>query len=328
MLNRHLQQSKIDELSVLNKDDLLDSEKALLNMLDVYSVEIKESENTQKALLNILDDYNTEKINMENTQKAMLNILDDYREEKQKVDAINNDLLIANKELTQFAYVASHDLQEPLQTIANFVGMVREIYADKTDKESEQYFKFIIDATSRMQLLIKHLLDFSRVGRNLSLQMVDCNKIVKNVISELDNSIKEKKASVSFSGLPSVFGDPVELKQLFQNLISNAIKFHRKDVNPEVLISAEEKINEFVFAVKDNGIGIEEKYHERLFIIFQRLHSATEYPGTGIGLATCKKIVTLHNGKIWVESKLNEGSTFYFTIPKKTENEIKSKLPV
>ena len=229
----------------------------------------------------------------------------------------SEELSRSNQELEQFAYVASHDLQEPLRTIFNFVGLLDKKYSGKTDKETEQYFKFIVNATAKMQNLIKDLLDYSRVGRNIIFTTIDCNKIFKEVITDLDASIKESNAIVSSSILPSLKGDEMGLKRLFQNLLSNAIKFRKKNSVPQIVITAEEKNTEYLFSFKDNGIGIEERFIPKLFIIFQRLHTDTEYPGTGIGLATCKKIVTLHGGKIWIESKFGEGSTFYFTIPKK-----------
>jgi light-regulated signal transduction histidine kinase (bacteriophytochrome) len=299
------------------KNDLKDMEKALLNILDDYSEEKSKSLDIQNALLNILDDFSVEKENMENTQRAVLNILEDYSEEKGKVEIINNDLSTANKELEQFAYVASHDMQEPLRTISNFVMLLKEKYAGNTDEDIEQYIKFIMDATSRMQQLIKDLLDFSRIGRNTIFAFVDCNTIFNAVISDLALSIKESNAKITSANLPVVFGNEIELKQLLQNLITNAIKFQKKNVTPEITISAEEKDTEYFFSVKDNGIGIEEKYNDRIFIIFQRLHLTSDYPGTGIGLATCKKILSMHNGKIWIESKADKGSTFYFSIPKK-----------
>ena len=221
------------------------------------------------------------------------------------------------KELEQFVYVASHDLQEPLRTISNFVGLIEEEYAGKLDKGMDQYLRFIVTAARKMRNLIKDLLDFSRIGREITFAAVDCNEILNEVTAELGISIKESNTKITSSILPVLNGNEIELKQLFQNLISNAIKFLKKNVTPKIEITVEENVTEYLFAIKDNGIGIEELHQDRIFIIFQRLHTVAEYPGTGIGLATCKKIVARHNGKIWVESKLDEGSTFYFTISRK-----------
>lgn len=242
---------------------------------------------------------------------------------KNKTEELNKELeknisLLqnANKELEQFAYVSSHDLQEPLQTISNFVRLLEKKYSGKTEEDAKLYFKYILGATSKMQNLIRDLLDYSRIGKSITFTNIDCNKILKEVIADLEQSIKESKAKITSDLLPVLKGNEAELKNLFRNLIGNAIKFHRKGVPPEISISVENKEKEYLFAIRDNGIGIEKQYINKLFIIFQRLHNAEEYSGTGIGLAICKKIVTLHKGKIWAESKFGEGSSFYFTLPK------------
>ena len=167
-----------------------------------------------------------------------------------------------------------------------------------------------------MQLLIADLLNLSRIGNQGSFAIVDCNEVLKNVLKDLEASIQENKAKVKVDILPVVKGNEVELNLLFQNLISNAIKFKKLEVEPEIKITVSENNDEYIFKVIDNGIGIEPIYHEKIFTIFQRLHSMEVYDGSGIGLSICKKIVALHKGKIGVKSKLNEGSTFYFTIPK------------
>ena len=241
-----------------------------------------------------------------------------YRKKAEaEIQKKSEELTHVNKELEQFVYVASHDLQEPLRTISNFAGLFEEEYSGKLDKDANQYLKFIVTASSKMQNLIKDLLDFSRIGRKITFTAVDCNEILKEVTAELGIAIKESNTKITSSNLPILNGNEIELKQLFQNLISNAIKFLKKNVTPKIEITVEENVTEYLFAIKDNGIGIEELHQDRIFIIFQRLHTVAEYPGTGIGLATCKKIVARHNGKIWVESKLDEGSTFYFTISRK-----------
>lgn len=222
----------------------------------------------------------------------------------------------SNQELEQFAYVASHDLQEPLRTISNFVELLEKKYPKNGDDDSYRYFQFILKATSRMQNLIKDLLEISRVGRNVQFTQVDCNKVILDLMAEMEISIKENNAAIHFSDLPVLIASEIELKRVFQNLISNALKFKNKETAPSITIRAQENENEFIFMVEDNGIGIKAEHTNKIFNIFQRLHSHTEYPGTGIGLATCKKIVHLHNGRLWVESTFGVGTTFYFTISK------------
>ncbi|OFY85876.1 MAG: hypothetical protein A3F72_16120 [Bacteroidetes bacterium RIFCSPLOWO2_12_FULL_35_15] len=256
-------------------------------------------------------------------QKYNQSVIIDITEKKKAEDELKqrtNELTEINKDLEQFVYIASHDLQEPLRTISNFVGLLDETYSGKTDEDTKQYLQFILTATERMQNQIKGLLDFTRDRKNVPFVSVDLNKILKEVVTDLDISIKECNAKITYSPLPVLVGCEEELKQLFQNLISNALKFRKKNGTPEIEITVEEKDTEYLFAIKDNGIGIEEKHFDKLFIIFQRLNITDRYQGTGIGLAICKKIINLHNGKIWVKSKLNEGSVFYFTISKLLKN--------
>lgn len=259
-------------------------------------------------------------------EQKLIDAKETAEEAKNKAESLHKDLVSVgeqNKELTNFAYVASHDLQEPLRTISNFVTLINKNYASGFDKSVEQYFSFIIKATTKMQVLIKDLLDYSRIGRNTELLDVNCNEIVKEVIEEMQGSIKENDAEITVERLPVVKGNKTEFKQLFQNLISNGIKFHKKDVSPKIEVLSEEKKSEYVFKVKDNGIGIEEHDIPKLFNIFKRLHPETEFPGTGIGLANCKKIVLAYHGKIWIKSKLGVGTTFNFTLPKETINVLK-----
>ena len=249
--------------------------------------------------------------------KAAIYSKDEIGQLASSFNNMTEDLAQSNQELEQFVYLASHDLQEPLRTISNYVGLLEEKYAEKKDSETALYMKYVSGATVKMQHLIKDLLDFSRIGREIVFSTVDCNVVLNEVISQMEATIRESHAKITSPGLPVLRGNEMELKQLFQNLISNAIKFRKKNIAPELTISGKENHSEYLFSFKDNGIGIEEQYQDRIFVIFQRLHLAAEYPGTGIGLATCKKIVELHNGKIWIDSKPGEGSTFYFTIPKK-----------
>jgi PAS domain S-box-containing protein len=225
------------------------------------------------------------------------------------------ELARSNAELQQFAYIASHDLQEPLRMVTSYLQLFARRYQNQLDTNADEFIAYAVDGATRMQALINDLLAYSRVGtRNLPFEAVDCNLVVKQVIRNLQIAIAESQATVTYDSLPTVIGDETQLAQVFQNLISNAIKF-RGVALPRVHITASRQNREWCFSVQDNGIGIEPDYADRIFVIFQRLHSRTEYPGTGIGLAICKKIVERHGGRIWIESELGQGTTFHFTIP-------------
>ncbi|WP_455389284.1 sensor histidine kinase, partial [Petrachloros mirabilis] len=227
------------------------------------------------------------------------------------------ELARSNVELDQFAYVVSHDLQEPLRAIGGYLRLLQRRNKGRLDTDSEKYITRTVDAALRMQKLINDLLDYSRVhSRGTPFEPTDCNTILNRTLVHLSDAIEESGAVVAADPLPVIRGDDTQLTQLFKNLISNAIRFHGA-VPPRVHISAERKEQAWVFSVRDNGIGIDPKYAERIFIIFKRLHGRRKYPGTGIGLAICKKIVERHGGRIWVESELGKGATFYFTIPEK-----------
>lgn len=225
------------------------------------------------------------------------------------------ELARSNKDLEQFAYVASHDLQEPLRAVSGFVSLLHHRLKDMLDDKTKEYMDFTVDGVTRMQSLINGLLEYSRIDtRGKPPEKTDSGKVLEEALIGLKMSIKESGAKIIADKLPIVHIDPVQLSQLFQNLISNAIKFHG-DLLPEIHISASRLDKAWWFAVKDNGIGIEPQYTERIFLIFHRLHTRKKYTGTGIGLSLCKKIVERHGGKIWVESEPGQGSTFYFTIP-------------
>ena len=219
-----------------------------------------------------------------------------------------------NKELEQFAYVASHDLQEPLRTISAFVELLQQQYKGRLDENADKFLNYLLQASERMKVLIKDLLDYSRIGREKESTQVDCNLLVQEVMADLDKIIEDTSATVHTSTLPVLQAYPTELKLLFQNLISNSIKFRKADQKPAINIGSVRENGHWKFFVQDNGIGIESQFLERIFIIFQRLHTRTEYEGSGIGLAHCKKIVELHGGRIWAESTPGEGSRFFFTI--------------
>lgn len=286
------------------------------NSTDKIEAQLKFLEETQRAILNILEDTEDEKNLLANTQKAVMNILEDYSVEKANIEKMNIQLTSTNKEIEQFAYIASHDLQEPLKTLSNYVSLFLKKYKGVLDEDADRYLAVIGGATGRMQSLIRDLLDYSKTENDKNITAIDCNILLKDVLNDMAISITESKAEVYSEQLPVINGYLSGLKSLFQNLISNAIKFRKSDINPIINITAEAKDKEWLFAIKDNGIGIDKIYYNKLFLVFQRLHSKDEYAGTGIGLAQCRKIVELHGGRIWLESELENGSTFYFTLLK------------
>ena len=226
----------------------------------------------------------------------------------------NQELARSNAELEQFAYVASHDLQAPLATIASYAQLLEKRYKDQLDSQASKFIGNIVQGCTRMQTLIDDLLEYSRVGRSQKpFQLTDCNHAVQQVIANLQGAIHNAQAVITYSELPAVMGDFSQLVQLFQNLLGNAIKY-RHDAPPQVHITACKQEENWLFSVSDNGIGIAPQHQERIFQIFQRLHTQREYSGTGIGLAICQKIVERHGGCIWVESEPGQGSTFHFTL--------------
>jgi light-regulated signal transduction histidine kinase (bacteriophytochrome) len=228
----------------------------------------------------------------------------------------NEELQRSNQELEQFAYVVSHDLQQPLQSVTGFVKLLQLKYEATLDETAQDYLNRIHDTGSRMQRLIQNLLIYAQVSRQQQeFQNTDCNNVLKQVLENLQGVIEEHHVTLTHDSLPVVWGRETQLLQLFQNLISNGIKFVHPNVNPVVHISAVQQKKQWRIGIQDNGIGIKSDYLEQIFHIFQRVHATQHYPGTGIGLAVCKKIVEQHGGKIWVESQIDQGTTFYFTLP-------------
>jgi light-regulated signal transduction histidine kinase (bacteriophytochrome) len=241
-----------------------------------------------------------------------------FSERKRAEEALREkteELARSNRDLEQFAYVASHDLKEPLRMVTSYVQLLAKRYKDKLDSDADEFIGFAEDGAIRMWKLINDLLTYSRVGtRGKQLEPTDCEAVLNQSLSNLKVAMEENGAVVTHDPLPTIMADNPQLVQLFQNLIGNAIKFRGNEL-PIVHVSASRNGSAWIFSFCDNGIGIAPEYAERIFIIFQRLHGREEYPGTGIGLAICQRIVERHGGRIWIESEVGKGATFYFTLP-------------
>jgi light-regulated signal transduction histidine kinase (bacteriophytochrome) len=234
-----------------------------------------------------------------------------YEQTRRQAD----ELTRSNTELEQFAYVASHDLQEPLRMITGYTNLLAKRYGGKLDEDADEFMAFAVNGAKRMYVLINDLLSYSRVGTDAkALTRTNCEDTLAKTLAGLQLAIKESGAMITHDDLPTVMADETQMGQLFQNLLGNAIKYRSKNP-PEIHVGCKRDAGSWVFSVKDNGIGIDPKYSERIFVIFQRLHTRDEYSGTGIGLAICKKIVERHGGKIWIESALGQGTTCFFTLP-------------
>ncbi len=283
----------------------------LVNMYRKYVTVLLVSDNEPKSI-QIIEGMN-------NFMDIALSIIGEayVAEKKSIVEHQKKEQENLNKELEQFLYIATHDLQEPLRNITSYVQLMQKKYAGKLDENGNGYLAYIDTSTNLMRELVKGLMDYSIIGNEKIAEKTDCNELIQKVVDNMQAAIEEKEASIIINQLPTINIYPREMSLLFQNLISNALKFSRDQVPPEITISSKKGKHAWEFSVSDNGLGIDPKYFEKIFVIFQRLHPRTKFEGTGIGLAHCKKIVELHHGKIWVESKINEGTTFYFTIHEK-----------
>ncbi len=284
-------------------------------------------ENTLDALRKAHDELE-HRVQERTSDLALANqaLQQEVSERKRAEEAIQRyakELERSNQELQQFAYVASHDLQEPLRMVSSYLQLLERRYRDHLDQDAKEFIAFAVDGAKRMQSLINDLLAYSRVGtRGKEFELVHLDEILGQAQKNLKIAIQEQNASISSSdSLPCVKGDDTQLTQLFQNLIGNAIKFHG-DHAPQIQIHKQRHNGHWQISVSDNGIGIDSQYAERIFLIFQRLHNRDEYPGTGIGLAICKRIVERHGGRIWVESQVGDGSTFHFTLPVVEKDEL------
>jgi PAS domain S-box-containing protein len=259
---------------------------------------------------------NVYRVNHQKVIQCNIRDISERKQTEEKFARIMADLESSNKELEQFAYVASHDLQEPLRMVSSYTQLLAQRYEGQLDDTARKYIHYAVDGAIRMQTLINDLLAYSRVGtRSQPLAPTDSHSALGEAIRNLVVMIEENHAIVTNDDLPTVRADASQLVLVFQNLLANAIKFRREDL-PRVHVSAQDHGREWVFSVQDNGIGIAPQHAKRVFVIFQRLHTREEYPGTGIGLAVCQRIVERHGGKIWFESEPGKGATFFFTLPK------------
>lgn len=257
----------------------------------------------------------------ENIKGYMLSIRESTQLEK--TEELGKKLEDSYKEIEKFAYIASHDLQEPLRMVASYVQLLKKRYVSKLDAEAEEFIDFAVSGANRMKLLIDDLLLYSRINtKRMSPSEINCSKIVNDISNKIKQEWLELKPEIKYSGLPVLYGDAFQMQQLFYHLLTNAVKFNT-NTQQIVEISCRQQDGYWLFSVTDNGIGIDKQYYEKIFEAFQKLHNSKDYPGTGIGLAVCKKIVDLHGGKIWVESEKGKGAVFYFTIKnKKIKKEI------
>jgi light-regulated signal transduction histidine kinase (bacteriophytochrome) len=248
-------------------------------------------------------------------RRRILSDLDAAQAVNRRLDDQARDLERSNRDLEQFAYVASHDLQEPLRKVASFSQLLQRRYAGRLDERADQYIAFAVDGAQRMQQLINDLLRFSRVGRTQSFEKVDLGAVAAEAAAQLEAAREESGGEIVLGTLPTVLGDPGLLQALLVNLIGNGLKFHREGVAPVVRVDAQRDGDMWAITVSDNGIGIESDYGEKIFVIFQRLHGRDDYPGTGIGLALAKKIVEFHHGHIGLAAGDGQGTTIRFTLP-------------
>ena len=284
--------------------------------LNIHAVpEFRRGEKNPYQVYMTFEDITEHKQIDEKLRHARDNLEKQVKERTLELEKVVDELKRSNEELQSFAYITSHDLQEPLRTIASYAQLIKRRYKGQLDQDADDFIDFMVNGASRMKNMIQGLLDYSRVGtQGHEFKEFKSEDALNYAINNLQSAISENNAEITYDDLPTIFADKNQIASIFQNLIGNALKFQKEGLKPKIHVSANKKGNEYVFSVSDNGIGIEEQYTHRIFEVFKRLHAIDEYEGAGIGLAIVKRIIDRHGGRVWVESEFGEGSTFCFTI--------------
>ena len=322
LFHQHIKKVQETETKESVELKLLKNKDAEFSYVHFDTIDVKDKYGNLKEFRITITDITAQKKAENKLQKHNLNInkllnveINDLEKAEIKLEKLIEQYKSSNKELEQFAYVSSHDLKEPLRMITSFLQLLQKRYSAELDEDANDFINFAVDGAKRMNDMINDLLEYSRIGSSeRKFEYLESEKIVEIVQNNLKQLIEDHKAKITHDPLPLIYANKQMMIQLFQNLIGNGIKYHSKE-KPEIHISADTLDDEYVFSVEDNGIGIDNKHLDRIFTIFQRLHSREEYEGTGIGLAISKRILYKHHGKIWVESELGKGTTFYFSLP-------------
>lgn len=316
---KELGETQLATLNILEdfdqeKSRLKEFQQATMNILADFDEEKSRLKQFQQATMNILEDMYEERAKLDMTERALINILEDVEIERNQTEQSKTLLESVNKELEAFSYSVSHDLRAPLRAVSGFADAVQEDYASMLDEEGKRYLNLIGENAHKMTQLIDDLLAFSRLGRREMIETkVDLQSLAREIFDDLYAQTSERNIKFKITNVPIAYGDRSMIRQVLANLISNAIKFTRPKKKALIEFGYSEKTN--AYYVKDNGVGFNMAYADKLFGVFQRLHSETEFEGTGVGLALVHRIITRHGGKIWAESKVNKGATFFFTLP-------------
>ncbi len=306
------------------KARLEEMQRAVINILEDFTGEKGRLEDTQRATVNILEDFAGEKTQFEETQRAMLNLLEDFDVERSKAEVANREILertaeleAANKELEGFSYSVSHDLRAPLRHITGFALMLQKKASPILDETTLHYLNTISESAKQMGILIDDLLAFSRIGRSeVRKGRINFGNLVKEILKDSQEETKDRDIAWKVGELPEAYCDGSMLRLVFVNLISNAVKFTRPRQKADIEIGCIPEKGEFVFFVRDNGVGFDPKYEDKLFGVFQRLHNQDEFEGTGIGLANVRRLIHRHGGRTWADGEIEKGATFYFSLPR------------